>query len=101
METKDKDNLKSAYDLAMERLAGKGGDLVALSPEQKKQIAELAGRTKAKIAETQILYGKRIAEALAAEDAEKAQKIEDEQRREIERLRAREAEDKNRIRNTP
>ena len=99
METKNNSNLKSAYDLAMDRLARKSGDLVTLTPEQKKQIGELASRTKAKIAETEILYGKRVAEAQTAKDPEKAQKLEAERRLEIDRLRAREDEDKNRIRN--
>lgn len=100
--SENKSGLKSAYDLAMERMAQKdGGGLVKLSPEQKTRIAEVTRKTRAKVAEIEIMYQKRIAEAQAAggDDApEKVRKLEDEQRRDLEKLRAQEEDEKNRIR---
>jgi len=84
------DGLKSSFDLAMERMAKKGEGIAPLSDDQKKAMAEIACRTKAKIAEIEILYGKKIAEALEAGDKDKASKIEEEKRFEINRLRERE-----------
>jgi hypothetical protein len=97
--TEDKTSgLKSAFDLAMERMAQRGESMARLSEAQKKAIAETASRTKAKIAEVEILYDKKLAEARAAEDAEKVKKIEDELRAEIAKLRAKEEDEKTRIR---
>jgi hypothetical protein len=96
---KDKTNgLKSAFDLAMERMAQRGEQMVQLSEEQKQAIAEIARRTKAKVAEIEIMYGKKLAEARAANDEEKAQKIEEEQRAEINKIKARAEEETNQAR---
>jgi len=92
------DGLKSSFDLAMERLAKRGEGIAALSSEQKEAMAEMASRTKAKIAEIEILYGKKIEEARAAGDAEKADKTEEEKRFEIKKLRDREESERARIR---
>lgn len=92
------DGLKSSFDLAMERMAKRGEGIATLSPEQKAAMAELARRTKAKIAEVEILYGKKCDEARAAGDMEKAGKIEEEKRMEIARLRDRETLERERIR---
>lgn len=99
MSTKQQGGLKSAYDLAMERMAGKeGGGMVSLTAEQKAAIAGIASRTTAKIAEMEILYGKRIAEAREANDGEKTGRLEEEYKAEVARLRAREEEEKKRVR---
>jgi hypothetical protein len=90
--------LKSAFDLAMERLAGKDGPLARLSQEQKKSIAEIAQKTKAKIAETEILFRDRIAKARAAGDEEKAKQAEEQMTAEINKLRAQEEEQKEKVR---
>ena len=92
------DGLKSSFDLAMERMAKRGEVISALSEDQKVAMADITSRTKAKIAEIEILYGKKIAEARAAGDAEKAEKIEEEKRFEISRLREREESDRAQIR---
>ena len=91
--------LKSSFDLAMERMAKKGEGMATLSGEQKAAMSEVASRTKAKIAEIEILYGKKIAEARESGDAEKADKIEAEKRFEINKLREREESERTRIRN--
>jgi hypothetical protein len=92
------DGLKSSFDLAMERMAKRGEGIAALSSEQKEAMADIANRTKAKIAEIEILYGKKIEEARAAGDLEKADKTEEEKRFEIKRLREREESERSSIR---
>jgi len=66
--------MKSAYELAMERL---GGDDKSepLSKDQKAEIAEIASKYKAKIAERTIFLEKNIADSLALGDEEEADKI--------------------------
>ena len=59
--------MKSSYELAMERMGG--GD-APLSDEQKKQIAEIDSRYKAKVAERKIFFEKSISEALQKENQE-------------------------------
>ncbi|MEI6562740.1 MAG: hypothetical protein WCO42_00375 [bacterium] len=90
--------LKSSFDLAMERLAKRGEGITALTEDQKQAMAEIASRAKAKIAEIEILYEKKVAEARAAGDAEKADKIEGEKRFEIAKQREKEESERNRIR---
>ncbi|MEI7880045.1 MAG: hypothetical protein WCI95_04130 [bacterium] len=90
--------LKSSFDLAMERMAKRGEKITALTDEQKQAMAEVTTRTKAKIAEIEILYGKKADEARAAGDAGKASKIEEEKRYEIARLREKEESERCRIR---
>ena len=68
--------MKSAYELAMERMGG--GDDKPLSDEQKKQIAEIGSKYKAKIAERKIFLEKSLSEAIEQhnhEEAEEARKI--------------------------
>ena len=95
---KNETGLKSSFDLAMERMAKRGEGISALTDDQKKAMADISTRIKAKIAEVEILYGKKIAEARAAGDAEKAGKIEEEKRYEIARHREKEESERRRIR---
>jgi hypothetical protein len=60
--------MKSSYELAMERMGG--GDDSPLSPEQKKQIAEIDSKYKAKVAERKIFLEKNISDALQQEKYE-------------------------------
>ena len=53
--------MKSSFELAMERF---GGPLKELSEQQKKEIAEIDSRMKAKLAEAEITKNKRLSEAL-------------------------------------
>ena len=57
--------MKSAYELAMERLA-KNQPILALSDEQKKQLAEIDSQFKARIAEKELFLKGEIAKAQAA-----------------------------------
>lgn len=94
--------LKSSFDLAMERMAARDGGLVNLTAEQKKAIGDLAQRTKAKIAEIEILFAQTLAKARANPDAakaaEEASKVEGERDQAIGKLRDAEERDKDRIR---
>lgn len=78
---------KSAYELAMERLSAQdraaGIEKRPLSADQKKRIAEIRTRARAKLAELEILRGKSIAEVRG--DGEKLAKIDE--RYEIDRGR--------------
>jgi len=50
MAAKKEQGLKSALDLAMERLAQKSGSPAALTAEQKKALAEIEKQAQAKVA---------------------------------------------------
>lgn len=65
--------MKTAYELAMERLA-KQEPIVTLTPEQKQEIAELESRYKARLAEREIRAQEAIARAEAQGDFEAAEK---------------------------
>ena len=93
MADKDKSGLKSAFDLAMERMAAKGETLKDLSDDQKQAIADVAQRTTAKIAEAEILYQKRRSALNPETDAEKIRTVEEQHAAELRKLRRREEED--------
>ena len=90
--------LKSSFDLAMERMAQRGENITTLSDEKKAALAEIGRRTKAKIAEVEILFDKKLAEARAANDAEKTAKLEEEKRAEIRRLQSRDEDERRKAR---
>jgi len=67
--------LKSAYELAMERLRAKDREAgvdepTQLTDDQKKAITELRQAAKAKLAEIEIMHRKQMATALAGDPAE-------------------------------
>ena len=62
MKSTDK-SLKSALDLAMERLAQRDGAPARLTDAQKTALAEVDCKTKAKLAEREILGSDRLAKA--------------------------------------
>ena len=66
--------MKSAYELAMERL-NKTAPTVKLSADQKKQIAELEAKNKAKIAEREIALKDEIAAAATAGEFDKVEAL--------------------------
>ena len=98
MADKQTAGLKSALDLAMERLEKKNGKIAALSAEQKKAIAEIDGQMKAKIAELEILRNKEIAEARAKGDPEEIKKLEEQKLHDIGKARSQAESDKDRVR---
>jgi len=78
--------MKSAYELAMERLAEASPTLV-LTDEQKTQLAEIDSSYKAKIAEKELFLRDEIRKAEAAGDLEEVAKLEKQLTSEIARLR--------------
>ncbi len=68
--------MKSAYELAMERLAKSDPDKGrALTPAQKARLAELDAIYKGKVAEREIFLRQKLGEALADGKADEAEKI--------------------------
>ena len=68
--------MKSAYELAMERLAKSDPDAGRpLTPAQKSRLAELDAIYKGKIAEREIFLKQKLNEALVAGQADEAGKV--------------------------
>jgi molybdopterin converting factor small subunit len=67
--------MKTAYELAMERLA-KTSPSVKLTEAQQQQIAELESKYKARIAEREIALKDEIAQAASAGDFAKVEALE-------------------------
>lgn len=87
--------MKSAYELAMERLK-KSSPSVKLTAEQKQQLAELDSRYAAKIAEREIALNGEIARA--AEDFQKEEALREQLINERRKLQAELEEKKEQIR---
>jgi len=66
--------MKSAYELAMERL-NKNSPTVKLTDEQKKALADLDSRSAAKIAERELLLNGEIEKATAKGDFDEMEKL--------------------------
>ena len=77
--------MKSAYELAMERLR-KNQPSVALTDEQKKQLAEVESMFKAKIAERELFLKEQIAKAQTADKLEDVEALEKQLASEVRRL---------------
>jgi hypothetical protein len=77
--------MKSAYELAMERLA-KNQPIVTLTDDQKKQFAEVDSTFKARIAEKQLFLKDQILKAQAAGKFEDVESLEKQLATEIRRL---------------
>jgi hypothetical protein len=90
--------MKSALELAMERMQARQGDVVPLTHEQKAAIAEIEAETKAKVAEEEIMAAGRLQAAFAGGDAEAAQKLDEQIKAEIARIRERGERKKEKIR---
>lgn len=78
--------MKSAYELAMERL-GKTQPIVALSDDQKKRLADVDSTYRAKIAERELVLRDEIRKAQTAGNLEDVEKLEKQLTSEIARLR--------------
>ncbi len=55
--------MKSAYEIAMEKLNAASGPVKTLSDEQKERVAEIDKSYDAKIAETKLTYDEKLATA--------------------------------------
>ena len=77
--------MKSAYELAMERLE-KGAPSVALTTEQKEQIAEIDSSYRAKIAEKELFLKDQIRKARSGGSSDEAESLEKQLSIEVRRL---------------
>lgn len=77
--------MKSAYELAMERLEKKAPSL-ALTDEQKQQIAEIDSTFKARMAEKELFLKGEISKALTAGNNEEAESLQKQLSIDIRRL---------------
>jgi ABC-type transport system involved in cytochrome c biogenesis ATPase subunit len=89
--------MKTAYELAMERLS-KASPAATLSAGQKKDIAELESRTAAKIAERELFLKGEIVKAIDRQDEEAVQQLEKQLVSERKGLRADLEEQKEKVR---
>jgi len=90
--------VKSAYELAMERLRKGEPDAPRLSDEQRKALAEVDARYRAKIAEREIMAQEEILKAEAAGKPEAAVQARERLQEEVSRLEAERESVKERIR---
>ena len=77
--------MKSAYELAMERLA-KNQPIVTLTDDQKKQLAEVDSTFKARIAEKELFLKGEIAKTQSAGKFDEIELLEKQLRTEVRRL---------------
>ena len=89
--------MKTAYELAMERL-GKTAPTVKLTAEQKKRLAELDSQYAAKIAEREIALKDEMAKISAAGDWEKVETLQQQLVNERKKLQTELEEKKERVR---
>jgi hypothetical protein len=91
--------MKSAYELAMERLAKSDPDVnQPLTAEQKGRLAEIDRVYQGKIAEREIFLKKQLDEALAAQKFDELEKIQKQLVNERARLNEEREEEKERVR---
>jgi hypothetical protein len=89
--------MKSAYELAMERLE-QSVPTIALSAEQKAQIAELDSTFRARIAERELFLKGEIDKAQSAQNLEEVESLQKQLTLEIHRLREEAEEKKEKLR---
>jgi hypothetical protein len=91
--------MKSAYELAMERLAKSDPDSgKPLSAEQKNRLAEIDTLYKGKIAEREIFLKKQLEDALVAGNYEESEKVKKQIASEHARLEEEREDEKERVR---
>ena|SRR5437868_1756182 len=78
--------MKSAYELAMERLQ-KTSPSLALTDEQKKELAEIDSKFRAKIAEKELFLNEQIGKAQAEGKIEEVESLQKQLTAEVRRLR--------------
>ena len=90
--------MKTAYELAMERLS-KGAPTVKLTEEQKRQIADLESQCAAKIAERELFLQGEMAKAVDKGDDEAVAQLQKQLASDRKSLRADFEEKKEKVRN--
>ncbi len=93
--------MKSAYELAMERLARSDPAARPLTPAQKQRLAEIDRVYQGKIAEREIFLRQQLNGALAAQQPDEADKIRQQMSREKARLEEERDDEKERARRNP
>lgn len=78
--------MKSAYELAMERLQ-KASPSLSLTEEQKKELAQIDSKYRAKIAEKELFLNEQIRKAQAESKVEEVESLEKQLNSEVRRLR--------------
>ena len=78
--------MKSAYELAMERLQ-KTSPSLSLTEDQKKELAEIDSKYRAKIAEKELFLNEQIRKAQAQGKVEEVEALEKQLASEVRRLR--------------
>ena len=91
--------MKSAYELAMERLE-KESPQESLTEEKKELISEIEKKYSAKIAEREVFLRSKIEESLSEGQIQDAQQIEEELNRELKSLRMRCESEKEEVRSS-
>ena len=90
--------MKSAYELAMERLAKSDPAAKPLSAEQKARLADLDKVYQGKIAEREIFLKQQLTAALAAQNFDEADKVRKQIASEKARLEEEREDEKERVR---
>ena len=90
--------MKSAYELAMERLAKSDPAAAPLSAEQKSRLAEIDRVYQGKIAEREIFLKQQLKSALGARNLEEADKVRQQISSEKARLEEEREDEKDRVR---
>jgi hypothetical protein len=90
--------MKSAYELAMERLAKSDPSAGPLTAEQKKQLQEIDRVYQGKIAEREIFLKQQVESELTAQKFDEADKVRQQMAREKSRLEEERDEAKERVR---
>ncbi len=90
--------MKSAYELAMERLAQSGPSSTPLTAEQKKRLAEIDKIYAGKIAEREIFLKQSLAAATAAQNLDEIEKLQRQLAAERSRIEEEREDEKERVR---
>lgn len=90
--------MKSAYELAMERLAKSEPAARPLTPAQKARLGEIDRIYQGKLAEREIFLKKQLDDALAAGQADESEKIKMQLTHERARIEEEREEEKERVR---
>ena len=90
--------MKSAYELAMERLAKSDPSIAPLTAEKKARLAEIDRVYQGKVAEREIFLKQKLQSALGTRNLDEADKIRQEIASEKARLEAEREDEKERVR---
>jgi hypothetical protein len=90
--------MKSAYELAMERLAKSDPSSGPLTPEKKQRLAEIDRVFQGKIAEREIFLKQQLEAALAKQEFDEADKVRKQIANEKARLEEEREDEKERVR---